>query len=133
MSDLKGYRILVVDDDPDAREFIRTVLADESAVVVEAKDGIEALEMARKEKPDLVTLDITMPGKTGAEVYAEMREDPELRTIPVCIISGQPELRKLIYQRVVPPPDGYLDKPIHEDRLMMSVRKILALSPSGER
>jgi len=133
VSDLKGYRILVVDDDPDAREFIRTVLADESAVVVEAKDGIEALEMARKEKPDLVTLDITMPGKTGAEVYAEMREDPELRTIPVCIISGQPELRKLIYQRVVPPPDGYLDKPIHEDRLMMSVRKILALSPSGER
>jgi len=128
MSDLSGYRILVVDDDPDAREFIRTVLADENAIIVEAKDGIEALEVARREMPDLVTLDITMPGKSGAHVYAEMREDSELRSIPVCIVSGQPELRKLIYQRVVPPPDGYLDKPINEDSLLLIVKKLLALS-----
>ena len=97
MSDLSGHRILVVDDDPDAREFIRTVLADENAFIIEAEDGIEALVIARREKPDLVTLDITMPVKGGAQVYEEMREDPELRNIPVCIVSGQPELRKLIY------------------------------------
>ncbi|MFC1575711.1 response regulator [Gemmatimonadota bacterium] len=128
MFDLSGYKILVVDDDPDAREFICTVLSDSDATVVEARDGVEAMEVARREKPDLVTLDITMPEKSGAEVYAEMREDDELRSIPVCIVSGQPELRKLIYQRVVPAPDGYLDKPIHEDKLLLSVRKILALA-----
>ena len=131
MPSLSGYKILVVDDDPDAREFIGTVLADEEASVIEARDGIEALEVARREQPDLVTLDITVPGKSGAQVYREMREDPALRHIPVCIVSGQPELRKVIYQRVVPPPDGYLDKPIHEDTLLLSVRKILALVSKG--
>lgn len=128
MSDLSAYRILVVDDDADAREFIGTVLTDAKATIVEACDGLEALEAARREKPDLVTLDITMPGKTGAQVYEEMRQDPELRDIPVCIVSGQPELRKLIYQRVVPPPDGYLDKPINEEALVLIVKRLLALS-----
>jgi len=128
MIDLSAHKILVVDDEPDAREFICTVLTDHNATVVEAKDGVEALEVARREKPDLVTLDITMPEKNGAEVYAEMRGDDELRDIPVCIVSGQPELRKLIYQRVVPAPDGYLDKPIHEDKLLLSVKRILALA-----
>ena len=133
MSDLSGYTILVVDDDPDAREFISTVLGDENATIIEAQNGVEALEIARTEKPDLVTLDITMPEKNGAEVYSEMRDDPALKDTPVCIISGQPELRKLIYQRVVPPPDGYLDKPIHEDSLLMSVKKLLALSSRHKR
>lgn len=133
MSDLSGYTILVVDDDPDAREFIATVLGDENATIIEAQNGVEALELARTEEPDLVTLDITMPEKNGAEVYADMRDDPALKDTPVCIISGQPELRKLIYQRVVPPPDGYLDKPIHEDSLLMSVKKLLALSSRHKR
>ena len=128
MSDLSGHRILVVDDDPDAREFIKTVLGDDGATIIEAQDGVEALATARREKPDLVTLDITMPGKGGAQVYEEMREDSELHSVPVCIVSGQPELRKLIYQRVVPPPDGYLDKPINEDALLLIVKKLLALS-----
>ena len=127
MADLSGYRILVVDDDPDAREFVGTVLRDEHATVLEAKDGYEALALSREKHPDLVTLDITMPGKTGAEVFEEMRADPNLRSIPVCIVSGQPELRKLIYQRVVPPPDGYVDKPVNERDLLLAVRKILAL------
>jgi CheY-like chemotaxis protein len=133
MADLSNYKILVVDDDPDAREFISTVLGDEQATIIEARDGNEAMELARSEKPDLVTLDISMPEKSGAQVYAEMREDPELKNIPVCIVSGQPELRKLIYQRIVPPPDGYLDKPIHEDNLLMSVKKILVLASRSNR
>lgn len=128
MVDLSNKKILVVDDDPDALMFIGVVLTDAGATVIEAEDGVEALEMARSEKPDLVTLDINMPRKSGTEVYEEMRRDDELRDIPVCIVSGQPELRKLIYQRVVPPPEGYLDKPINEEDLLLSVRKILRLA-----
>ena len=128
MSDLSKYRILVVDDDPDAREFITTVLQDSNATTLEACDGNEALEVARREKPDLITLDITMPGKSGSKAFEELRADSEIRDIPVCIVSGQPELRKLIYQRTVPPPDGYLDKPIHEDALLLTVKKILAMA-----
>ncbi len=128
MPDLSKYTILIVDDEPDAREFLHTVLTDSNAMVLVACDGNEALQVARKEKPDLITLDITMPGKSGSEAFEELRADPAIRDIPVCIISGQPELRKLIYQRVVPPPDGYLDKPIHEDDLLFTLKKILALA-----
>ena len=126
MLDLSQFRILVVDDEPDSRVFISTVLEDEGATVFEAADGKEALEIARRERPDLMTLDLEMPGMDGGQVFEVMRTDPELRDIPVCIVSGHPELRGLIYQRSVPPPDGYLDKPVEESRLLLNLRKILA-------
>jgi CheY-like chemotaxis protein len=132
MTDLSIYRILVVDDEPDTLDFIGTVLRDGGATVFEARDGDEALEIAKAHKPDLMTLDLSMPGKDGGEVFAEMRGDPELRAIPVCIISGKPELRRLIYQRSVPPPEGYLDKPVDERTLLRNVRKILSLSRRRE-
>ena len=128
MLDLSKCRILVVDDEPDALEFICTVLVDHGATVFRACDGSTALEVARREKPDLMTLDIAMPGKDGCQVFEEMRRDPDLMSIPVCIVSGKPELRRLIYQRTVPPPEGYLDKPIDEKRLVMNVRRIISLS-----
>jgi CheY-like chemotaxis protein len=127
VSDLVGYSVVVVDDEPDTLTFIAAVLRDAGATVYEATSGDEAVEVARKERPDLVTLDIQMPGKDGGEVFEEMRADPILRAIPVCIISGKPELRRLIYQRTVPPPEGFLDKPISEKNLLLNVRKILSL------
>jgi CheY-like chemotaxis protein len=126
--DLSKYKILVVDDEHDVRRFICTVLRDNGATVLEARDGDEALELARREEPDLMTLDITMPGKDGGEVFEALRNDPALRQLPVCIISAHPDLRRLIYQRTVPPPDGYLDKPIDEKGLLLNIRKTLSLS-----
>lgn len=128
MRDLSPYRILVVDDDEDTRSFISTVLADNGATVLGASDGDAALDVARRERPDLITLDINMPGKDGAEVFQELRSDPSLRNIPVCMITAHPEMRRLIYQRTVPAPDGYLDKPIDEKGLLLNVRKILSLN-----
>lgn len=128
MLDLSKYKILVVDDEPDFLSFISTVLEDSGATVLKAHDGDEALKVARAEKPDLMTLDISMPGKDGGQVFEEIRKDPELMNIAVCIISGKPELRRLIYQRTVPPPEGFIDKPINEKNLLLNVRKILSLS-----
>ncbi len=126
MLDLSKFKILVVDDEPDSLTFISTVLEDAGATVFEASNGQEGLAIARREKPDLMTLDLEMPGMDGGKVFSVMRKEPELQDIPVCIISGHPELRGLIYQRSVPPPDGYLDKPVDEQRLLLNVRKILA-------
>ncbi len=123
--DLAGRRILVADDEPDFVTFISTVLQDNGATVFEAFDGESALEIARKEKPDLITLDITMPGKSGDEVFEMLRNDPELRSIRVCIITGKPELRRLIYDRAVRPPEGFVDKPVTDDGFLLNVRKIL--------
>jgi CheY-like chemotaxis protein len=125
---LEGYKILVVDDEPDVLTYLTAVLEDDGASVVQAMDGDQALDLARKEKPDLVTLDLSMPGVDGGQVFEVLRKDPELSTVPVCIITGKPELRRLIYDRAVPPPEGYLDKPVSEQVLLLNVRKILDLA-----
>ena len=124
---LAGRKILVADDEPDIRIFFSTVLKDNGAEVIEAADGDETIELVQREKPDLVTLDLNMPGKDGGKVFEVMRNTPELAGIPVCIITGRPELRRLIYDRPVPPPEGYLDKPVDEDTLILNIRKILEL------
>jgi Fe-S oxidoreductase/CheY-like chemotaxis protein len=128
---LRKFKILVVDDEPDILTFISTVLEDQGARVIQAIDGEQALEMALKEKPDLITLDLSMPGKNGGFVFEEIRKNPELASTKVCIITGKPELRSLIYDRPVPPPEGYLDKPINEEGLLFNVRKILEVPHEG--
>ncbi len=127
---LQGYKILVADDEPDFVTFVSTVLEDNGAEIIKAYDGNQALELARKEKPDLMTLDITMPGKSGIEVFEILRSDDELADIPVCIMTGKPELRKLIYDRAVKPPEGYVDKPIDEESIILNIRRILELAKS---
>ncbi len=122
---LEGYKILVTDDEPDFITFISTVLEDNGATVVQASNGNQCMELARSEKPDLITLDLSMPGTDGREVFEYLRKEKNLKQIPVCIITGRPELRRLIYDRPVPPPEGYVDKPVREGDLLKNIRKIL--------
>ncbi|MGE5344771.1 MAG: response regulator [Acidithiobacillales bacterium] len=124
---LKGRRILVVDDEADIRLFLRTVLEDAGAEVYEAADGNQAIAEARRRKPDLITLDLSMEQKDGIETFAELRSDNELAGIPVCVVTGHPEFREVIYSRAVPPPDGYMDKPIKEEELVENIWRILGL------
>ena len=124
---LKGRRLLVVDDEADIRLFLRTVLEDAGAEVYEAADGNQAIAMARRHKPDLITLDLSMEHKDGIETFAELRSDNELAGIPVCVVTGHPEFRQVIYSRAVPRPEGYMDKPIKEEELVENVWRILGL------
>ncbi len=122
----EGYKFLAVDDEPDELRFIAAILEDNGATVILARDGIEALDLARREKPDLITLDLNMPGKNGVDVYIELKKDPELKQIRVCIITGRPELRKLIYDTTtLPRPEGYINKPVNEKQLVLNIRKIM--------
>ena len=119
-----GKKILVVDDEPDQRIFIATVLEDNGAEVLQAGDYDEAIKLAIEQKPDLITLDLGMPGKGGDEVYIDLRHTKGIKETPVCIITGRPELRKTIYERTVAAPEGYLDKPLSEEKLVFNLRKI---------
>ncbi len=132
---LAGRTILVVDDEPDVLTFYSAVLQDNGATVFEATDGDSAIEIARREKPNLITLDLSMPGTDGGKVFETLRQDAELAGIRVCIITGRPELRRLIYDRAVFPPEGYLDKPVDEETLLRNVRKILEVheQPAASR
>lgn len=126
--DLTGRRILVVDDDEDVRTYLTTLLEDAGAEVFAVADGDAAVDAARVIHPDLITLDLSMPGKDGGEVLAELRADEKVAEIPVCIITGKPELRRLIYDRPVAPPEGFMTKPIDPRRLIADLRRILYLA-----
>ncbi|MHC5007034.1 MAG: response regulator [Planctomycetota bacterium] len=129
---LAGRTLLVADDEPDQVEFLATVFEDNGARVLRATDGDEALAMARREKPDLLTLDLAMPGRDVGEVFELLRNDPDTADLKICVITGRPELRKLIYDRTARPPEGYLDKPVTEEVLLRNVRKVLELSHEAQ-
>lgn len=124
---LSGSVILVVDDDEDIRTFLLALFADHGAGLCEAADGDEALEMARTKHPDLITLDLSMPGRDGVSTFCDLRDDPSTSEIPVCIVTGHPEFRRVIYDRPVKAPEGFVCKPVNPDELVKTVRRILAL------
>ncbi|MCG6948840.1 MAG: response regulator [Acidobacteria bacterium] len=122
---LAGRKILVVDDEEDVRAFLTMVFEDAGAEVETATDGDEALAKAREYQPDLISLDLSMPGKDGVEAFVELRSDPATEEIPVCVVTGHPEFRQVIYDRPVPPPEGYLGKPVDEDKLVAYAHHIV--------
>jgi chemosensory pili system protein ChpA (sensor histidine kinase/response regulator) len=127
ISGLEGYQILVVDDEADARVFLQTVLEDAGAAVFTAVDGDDAIAKANERTPDAITLDLSMPGKDGVETFTELRQDAATEGIPVCIITGHPEFRKVLYERPVRTPEGYMNKPVDEQDLVYNLRRILGV------
>ena len=81
-------RLLIIDDDPDALRMAKTLLAKERLDILSAAGGIPGLEIARREKPDLVLLDLEMPDMSGFDVCRARKTDPELCMIPVLLLSG---------------------------------------------
>ncbi len=84
---MSNHPVLVIDDDPDARELLSRLLTSEGYAVLEAKDGAEGLALAKKQQPCVITLDVQMPGMDGWSVLKELKADPDLRPIPVVMVS----------------------------------------------
>ncbi|OFX25153.1 MAG: hypothetical protein A2V77_06180 [Anaeromyxobacter sp. RBG_16_69_14] len=119
--------ILVVDDEPDVVRYFKTLFEDNGYRAITAMDGVEAMQKIRTEHPDLVTLDITMPNKTGVRTYRDIKENEELKHIPVLIVTGvQHEFKNFISSRSqVPAPEGYLEKPVALDDVLAEVRRLI--------
>jgi CheY-like chemotaxis protein len=81
-------RVLVVDDEPDARELVRRALLPAGHLVDEVPDGASALGYLRRQRPDLILLDLMMPEMDGFEVIRELQGDPELARIPLVVLTG---------------------------------------------
>jgi len=120
--------ILIIDDEPDTRTYFSSLLEDNGYATVTAENGTEAIARMKEAAPDLITLDITMPETSGVRCYRALREHETWREIPVIMITGISEdFRTFISSRKqVPPPDGYLSKPIDEAELLGMVRSLLA-------
>ena len=88
MEQAKGSLILAVDDTPSDLELFATILEREGYSLALAKDGLQALDIAAKEKPDLILLDILMPGMGGLETCRRLKADPATRDIPVIFVTA---------------------------------------------
>ncbi len=128
-----SQRILVVDDEMDLRTFISTLLESNGYRVTVAENGEQGMQKVREKRPSLITLDVMMPKESGIKMYRDIKTDPELKDIPVLIISGLARKTFLHSQKVldkfknqtVPPPEGYIEKPPEPEELMGEVRRIL--------
>jgi CheY-like chemotaxis protein len=118
--------ILIVDDEPDVCTYISTLLEDHGYATISAKNGEEALGKLQAVSPALITLDISMPEKSGVRLYREIKEDSRWKKIPIIIITGISEdFQKFIStRRQVPPPEGYLSKPINPEEILELIQKL---------
>lgn len=124
-------KVLIVDDEPVAIEFASVVLEENGYIPIGAADGIEGLEKVKTEKPDLILLDIMLPGKGGIAMYRDLRKDEETKDIPVIIITGvargkQFEERMMRQDPDIPLPDGYIEKPMKAEVVLKLVNELLS-------
>jgi DNA-binding response OmpR family regulator len=115
-------KILLVDDEPEILEILSKKLEAQGFLTVRAFDGNEGLEKIRKERPDIVLLDIIMPYKGGFEMLRDMQSQEELRKIPVIMVSAKSEADSLFKSRDMGATD-YLIKPINFEELLKYIRK----------
>ena len=113
-------QILVVDDEPAIREFVRSFLEDEGYSVSVGRDGADALHQVQAHRPDLVLMDIMMPGLNGREVVRRLQEHSVYAAIPVILMSAAAR-----WDQPVDGPIQFLSKPFDLDRLLGMVGNAL--------
>jgi len=118
-------KILVAEDETDIRELVAFSLINIAGYqVVKARNGVEAVEMARTELPDLILMDVRMPKMTGVEACAKLKEIPETEDIPVVFLSAMGQEQE-IKQGMNVGAIEYILKPFAPDVLMSKVHEIL--------
>ena len=128
--------ILVVEDEPDFAALISVILREAGYSVTTVSDGEEALAEVSRKVPDLITLDLQIPRKSGPLFYRQMKSRQEYRSIPVIVITGVREsreadvvLRSFLEAEGKPAPDAYFDKPFDRHELVKIVEHCLARIP----
>jgi CheY-like chemotaxis protein len=112
--------VLVVDDEPVLRTIVREILHEEGYAVIEAADGRVMLEMMERERPDLVLMDVMMPGVDGREAYRQLRSRPEHQDVPVVMMSAAVPSHGLD-----PSIAGFMAKPFDLNQLVELVVRLI--------
>jgi len=139
MARAEDKTILVVDDEPNVREYLATLLKDAGFNVLTAADGEEALRTIREHKPDFISLDLIMPRKSGHKLLYELRKDRELSRIPVLIVTahaktdlGKHDLQDILDSSIMSGPGTYLEKPVDPQNYVRSIQRTLGIEVSPE-
>ncbi len=124
-------RILIVDDEPEQIEFASTVLEQNGYIPIVAANGVEGMKIVKREKPDLILLDILMPEKSGIGMYHDLKHDDETKNIPVIIVTGVARgghFDNLMMRQgeALPPSDGYIEKPMNPDNMLKLISDLLS-------
>ena len=114
--------ILVVDDEPDVREFLSSYLEDSGYNVQTAEDGTKALKLIEADTPDLILLDLMMPEETGTGLYRKLHDKKAYKEIPVIVISGAAG-RDVAVSKSVP----VFDKPIDKEALLSKIQEVVGV------
>jgi CheY-like chemotaxis protein len=121
-----GPTILVAEDNAEQRSLYVAVLAGVGYRVIEASDGVQAVDIVRRERPGLVLMDVTMPGTSGWNAVRTLKEDVKTRDIPIIVVTGLANA----WDRdasLAAGCDEYLAKPVPPVRLIEEVKKFLPL------
>ncbi len=126
-------KILIVDDELDMRIFLSTLLETSGYQPVTTRDGLDGVSKARTGNPDLILLDVMMPGEGGVQMYRKLKSDPELAQIPVVMLSAVERKSFCHYLSMlnsslpcpIPQPESYLEKPVNPDQLLFVLKSIL--------
>jgi two-component system, OmpR family, KDP operon response regulator KdpE len=121
-------RILVVDDDAEMLEAVRIRLGAGGHIVRTAMDGVQATRLAFADTPDLIVLDIGMPGGDGHTVAARLRDDPRTTSVPIIFLSGRTGVRDFERARANRV-QKYLTKPFQVEELLLAVDELLERTP----
>ena len=139
MPDKDAKTVLVVDDEADVRMFLKAALVEAGFEVITANDGFEALDAVKKQVPDLISLDLVMPKKSGHKLLYELRKDKKLARIPVVIVTahaqdelGQSDLADIMDNRVISGPGVYLEKPVKPPDYVRCVQRAVGIEETEE-
>lgn len=119
---------LVVDDEPDVRAYLGAVLEDNGFEVAMAENGIQGFERAAALRPDLITLDVSMPDQSGVRTYRQLKTDEALKAIPVFIITGFSDKMRTYLKKLAgfPFPEAFINKPVSPAELRKIITEYFA-------
>lgn len=117
-------QILVVDDNPDAREMLSFILTGEGFSVITAEDGLEALDLIKDAQPDLIITDIDMPNLDGIELTKKLREQFQSTSLPIVIVSALDS--RTTADAIKAGANGALQKPMQLDSLLTLIKQVLS-------
>jgi CheY-like chemotaxis protein len=123
-------KILVVDDEPDAVAYLTAILEDNEYVVCSAHNAEEAMEVLDEELPDLILVDVMMPGTSGLSLIRQLRSHPKYADLPVIVVTGNAEVlhdrfHSYLDRFQVRYPDGIVEKPFDPANLLKMVEGLL--------